>query len=119
MQVPLASPLACPAPPFPPSPPGAWTWVALLGTKCMNGDETGVWLNTGGDASELGIYLHGGGACFNLETCDAVAHTAKPAAPADGGIWDTKRSDNPFQNYSWIVVPYCTGDVHIGTRTAR
>lgn len=59
------------------------------------------------------------GACFNLETCLTAAHTAKPGAPANSGIWNTQRADNPFQNYSWIVVPYCTGDVHIGDRVAR
>ena len=99
----------------------SWSWVPLKGSKCMGGEETGVWMRMGpsGNAStDLGVYLSGGGACFNLETCLAAAHTAKPAAPADTGIWDGNRTDNPFQNYSWIVVPYCTGDVHTGERTA-
>lgn len=107
---------------FAPAAAGAWTWNAIAGSQCMDGEETGVWIKYGpqGKAgTELGIYLSGGGACFNLETCLTAAHTAKPGAPASSGIWDTRRADNPFQNYSWIVVPYCTGDVHIGDRVAR
>jgi hypothetical protein len=107
---------------FAPAPPGAWTWNAINGSRCMSGEETGVWIKYGPEGAaggELGIYLSGGGACFNLETCLSAAHVAKPGAPANGGIWNTQRADNPFQNYSWIVVPYCTGDVHIGDRVAR
>ena len=88
----------------------------------MNGEETGVWVRhgpAGATGLELGIYLSGGGACFNVETCLTAAHVAKPAAPKNGGIWNTARTDNPFVNFSWIVVPYCTGDVHIGDRVAR
>ena len=110
------------APGFPPAAVGAWTWTGLPGTRCMNGEETGAWVKygpNGAAGSELGVYLSGGGACFNLETCLAAAHTAKPGAPANTGIWNAARADNPFANFSWIVVPYCTGDVHIGDRTAR
>lgn len=110
------------APPtFPPAPPGSWQWVPLPGTKCMDGSETGVWLKygpAGAAGTQLGVYLSGGGACFNLETCLTASHTAKPGAPGSGGIFNGTRPDNPFRNSSWIVVPYCTGDVHIGDRTA-
>jgi hypothetical protein len=109
--------------PFPPPvAPGTWQWVPIVGSKCMSGEETGVWLRYGPDGlagREFAIYLSGGGACFNLETCLGAAHTAKPGKPPGTGIFDATRSDNPFQNYSWALVPYCTGDVHTGNRTGR
>ena len=36
-------------------------------------------------------------------------------APYTDGIFDETNSANPFQNWSKIYIPYCTGDAHIGT----
>jgi len=91
----------------------SWQWVDIEGTKCINGQQTGVWMSKG-SGKNLGVYLYGGGACFNTETC-AVASTSnpKPGNPGSNGIFDS-RSDNPLESYNWIAVPYCTGDVHAG-----
>ena len=35
----------------------------------------------------------------------------------EGGIFDFTRPDNPFADYSFIYVPSCTGDVHLGDVT--
>jgi hypothetical protein len=40
--------------------------------------------------------------------------------PAEqGGILDFADERNPFADYSVVYVPYCTGDVHIGTTTTK
>jgi len=91
----------------------AWTWVDIEGSKCINGKQTGVWTRKG-SGKNLGVYLYGGGACFNLETCEvASTKNPKPGNPGSSGIFDT-RSDNPLVAYNWMAVPYCTGDVHAG-----
>jgi hypothetical protein len=64
----------------------------------------------------FGVYLYGGGACFNAVTCATAAHSSKPNNPGSNGIFDV-RSDNPLVGYSWMAVPYCTGDVHAGDAT--
>jgi hypothetical protein len=30
------------------------------------------------------------------------------------GILDASRADNPFADYTFVFVPYCTGDFHLG-----
>jgi hypothetical protein len=52
---------------------------------------------------------------------------AKQAVPANSGqdewaglstgIWDRSLSNNPFKDWSWVYIPYCTGDLHTGSTT--
>jgi len=92
---------------------GSWQWTDIAGTKCITGKQTGVWTRKG-SGKNLGVYLYGGGACFNAETCTVADVTdPKPGNPGSSGIFDA-RSDNPLAGYNWMAVPYCTGDVHAG-----
>lgn len=105
--------------PFPPSTGNGWQWVPIAGSKCMNGKETGVYLRYGASGSKkVGIYLNGGGACFNAFTCLAVATSAHPGVPGSSGIFSTDQR-NPLNDYNWINVPYCTGDVHLGNASKQ
>ena len=36
---------------------------------------------------------------------------------SEGGILDFANPDNPFADYTFVYVPYCTGDVHLGDVT--
>jgi hypothetical protein len=94
---------------------GDWTWVDIEGSMCMNGKQTGVWVRKDSGKS-LGVYLYGGGACFNAVTCATAAASNKPGNPGSNGIFDV-RSDNPLSGFNWMAVPYCTGDVHAGDQT--
>lgn len=83
----------------------------------MNGKATGVWYRHGPNAHNstgLGIWMEGGGACFNLETCDTASDDSHPSSPGKRGLFDSTDGRNPLQHYSWVWIPYCTGDVHIG-----
>lgn len=73
------------------------------------------------------IYFNGGGACWNGATCltSLVAGERpvyNPTIEAEnmpeivGGIMDLAREDNPTREWNIIFIPYCTGDVHIGSR---
>lgn len=94
-----------------------WQWVDMKGSMCLSGEETGIWVRKS-SGKNLGIYLYGGGACWNTITCDTATQTAKPGNPGSSGIFDS-RSDNPLAEYNWIGVPYCTGDVHAGDNEAK
>jgi len=96
----------------------SWEWVDVEGTKCMSGEQTGIWVREGSQRKNLGIYLYGGGACFNAITCDLASTTdPKPSDPGSSGIFESS-ADNPLADFNWIAVPYCTGDVHAGENEA-
>jgi hypothetical protein len=74
-------------------------------------------------SSKLMIYLEGGGACFNSFTCSGVAHqngytetdlNAFVRDAGDAGIFNREDSDNPLRDYSFVFIPYCSGDIFAG-----
>ncbi len=87
-----------------------------------------------GTADALVIYFDGGGACWDDITC-AVPRLASSAhandgfykaelLPSDnpnrmGGIFNLANAANPVRDWSFVFVPYCTGDVHSGANAAR
>jgi hypothetical protein len=103
--------------------PKTWEYVPIPGAQCMNGTPTGIGVNLG-TSGEVVMYMEGGGACFNTETCKHVAHPAGWDAaqfpvnigPYNIGIFDRLDDSNPFRNATFIFVPYCTGDVHSGSK---
>jgi hypothetical protein len=103
--------------------PKQWQYVPVDGTQCMNGTPTGIGVNLG-TSGDVVIYLEGGGACFNDSTCRSVAHPGGwgpdqfdvNIAPYNIGIFDRIDDHNPFHDATFIFVPYCTGDVHAGSK---
>ncbi len=107
-------------------PPLAWTWIATAGSECSDGTQTGIGVNPGPGASpNLLVFLNGGGACWDDITCNQL-HIATPgpygsaefdrdirALPV-GTIVDRTVATNPYKDYTFVFVPYCTGDVHSG-----
>jgi hypothetical protein len=93
-----------------------------------------------GTVSKLMIYLEGGGACMSPHFCDhnpanmnevfpggslngesflgSLVTQAGLQAPYTDGIFDNTNAANPFQNWSQVYIPYCTGDAHFGTNDA-
>ncbi len=113
------------------APAGIWTWVAFPDAVCADGSATGIGVNLGAPGSRPLIYLEGGGACWSEQTCYTlmtatnfatgygpqnfaadIADVTEIAAP--GGFFDRTAADNPFKDWSYVYVPYCTGDVHAG-----
>ncbi len=129
--------------PLDPPPPPGWTWYSVPGTSCRDGSEAGLFIRFS-DSNRLLIFFEGGGACttagfcsFNpanvnqvlLGTGETVLGTAlgaqsgrqQPGAYQNGevtGILSAERSENPMRDWNMVYIPYCTGDVHFGTRTA-
>lgn len=80
---------------------------------------------------KLLVYLTQGGACWNFATCvgsvlagadvyfPSIPSNFDPTGPApdatfSSGILDNSNPENPYGDYVQVVLPYCTGDVHLG-----
>jgi len=103
------------------APDDTWTWVDFPDAMCMNGEATGIGINPTGNHDKVLFFLQGGNACFNAVSCGVTANTdgyTKAKFDADDSInsqaFDRSNPDNPFKDYSYVYVPYCTGDVHAG-----
>ncbi len=108
-------------------PVGAWTWVDVAETACSDGSSTGFAVNPGDDP-DLVFFMDGGGACWDFQTCFiAASASAGPvrapqfqarSAEFAGTFLDRTDPANPFRRWTFVFVPYCTGDLHAGDRVA-
>ncbi|MDF1563103.1 MAG: pectin acetylesterase-family hydrolase [Deltaproteobacteria bacterium] len=106
------------------APAGAWTWVDVPESRCMDGSQTGFGIRMNPASDKLMIYLQGGGACFDRFTCATVANqngfdgadfASFASSNADRGIFDSTDPANPVHDWNMVFVPYCSGDVHAGS----
>ncbi len=105
------------------TPDRTWTWVDFPQSRCMNGTPTGIGVNREPGSRKLVIFLMGGNACFNTATCFITANTdgygaakfANEVGLLERGPFSRTATVNPLRDWSYVYVPYCTGDVHAGT----
>ena len=103
--------------------PKQWTYVPIDGDQCIDGSPTGIGVNLG-TSGDLVIYLEGGGACFNSGTCPHASHLNgwgptdfdANIGPYNIGLFDRTDDLNPLRDATFVFVPYCTGDVHAGSK---
>jgi hypothetical protein len=96
--------------------------------ECADRSEFSFWVRQA-DAAKVVLFLEGGGACFDAITCaftDAdtyydwnISALDDPEARSGMGIFDASRADNPFADFTFVYVPYCTGDFHLGDATTE
>jgi hypothetical protein len=89
-----------------------WQYFEIPGTKCNDGTPAGFSVNFNPASTKIAIYLEGGGACFN-QYCDSL-FTRGPNEPANGGLFDRTNAANPVRDWTWVYLPYCSGDVYAG-----
>jgi hypothetical protein len=103
--------------------PKTWAWVPVGGATCRDGSPTGFGYNMNPGSTKLMVFLEGGGACFNTPTCNgnpakfgASEFEQQVASGAEGsaGVFDRTDALNPVKDWSFVYIPYCTGDVHGG-----
>lgn len=101
-------------------PRGDWERVAAGGrTKCARGGPYAFWIRRA-DPERVVFFFQGGGGCFSEETCvegsmwfdDRVDVYDDPLYSA--GMLALDNTENPFRNWSFVYIPSCTGDVHVG-----
>ncbi|MDP6661556.1 MAG: pectin acetylesterase-family hydrolase [Candidatus Thalassarchaeaceae archaeon] len=94
--------------------------------QCSDGSNYSFWTRHA-DPSRVVLYFQGGGGCWNDYSCQFEGGTYKttvgewdnPSTASsvysnNGGIFNFNNEDNPFADWSFVFVPYCTGDIHIG-----
>ena len=101
--------------------------VSVSGTRCLDGSPAGFYYALGEPGTDtLVINLEGGGACSSAEECRGRARTRYGSSrywsevfPADTQVLlSSDPEENPdFWSAHHVYVPYCTGDLHAGTRT--
>ena len=124
--------------------PGAWTKVVpkaaeidgqLLTPTCSKSPGSKAdfhfWAKRG-TVDKLVVFLEGGGACWDSATCSfPITATTAAGVPALfkaeilatdnpttlGGIFVLDDARNPVRDWSLVYVPYCTGDIHSGSKT--
>jgi Pectinacetylesterase len=97
--------------------------------ECADGSKFAFWERRA-DPNKVVLFLDGGGSCYDAKTCaftglgtggeanyDWSIYGEDPAQ--EGGIFNFARAANPFRDYSFIYVPLCTGDAHLGDVTRR
>jgi hypothetical protein len=110
------------------APARTWTFMPFDDAFCADGSTTGIGINPGDADGRLLVFLQGGGACWDEATCYQI----KTASHIEGGygpdeftadlgllnssFFDRTDAANPFRNDSFVMVPYCTGDVHAGSK---
>jgi hypothetical protein len=128
------------AEPLPATPPGEWTWFGAEHfndiPRCMDGSKTGLGINRAPNAAnapdgtpsskKVLVFMQGGGACFNGQTCaiSDYALTTDHHNDADFKKWsesygkanvmNRERAENPFRDWDFVMIPYCSGDVFAG-----
>jgi hypothetical protein len=104
-----------------------WEWIPVAGTRCANGSETGIGVNLTTKSKKAIVYMMGGGACWDGTTCGFglaanLGGYAKGNFDSDISKYGTTGpfarddAENPFKDYSFFFIPYCTGDVHAGNK---
>src|SRR6218665_1939535 len=113
-----------------------WHTIPFKGnTMCSDGSEFAIFVRRG-TSKKLVIYFSGGGACWDDNSCgqpislmsafDGDSRELKafylPSLirffpRAIGGMGDNENPANPFHDWNFVFIPYCTGDLHIGNIT--
>jgi photosystem II stability/assembly factor-like uncharacterized protein len=101
---------------------GAWENVyfdpAERGAICLDGSSYQASFHRG-STNGLLVYLGGGGACWDYDSCWVFGTASRSAGDAyEGGITDFSNPANPFHDWSILYVPYCDGSVFTGDHVA-
>lgn len=105
------------------APKNTWTWVDFADSACDDGTPTGIGVRLT-DSKNLVVFLNGGGACWDYNTCALLNTSAHGPFGAAQFAQFTKQnlSDSifstdpasPIADWNMVFIPYCTGDVHSG-----
>lgn len=110
------------------TPEREWTWVEFPDTRCADGSPTGLGINLSPGAEYAFIYLEGGGACWDYNTCFGIVSTSLHLGGFDESdfnglittvylempLLDRNEPKNPLADAHYVFIPYCTGDVFSG-----
>lgn len=99
-------------------PNGAWESLRFDPAEeqaiCLRGDPYRVEIRRG-TTNKVLLFLEGGGACWNNQSCWVTPIAKLVADPTFGsGIFDLDNPANPFRDWNIVYAPYCDGSVFAG-----
>jgi Pectinacetylesterase len=104
------------------STPAGWERVVPGGQcRCADGSDYSFYVHQA-NPTKVVFFLDGGGACWSAATCAPASgneYQMSVEAPNGEGVFDFTDERNPFADYSFVFVPYCTADLHVGTATTE
>jgi hypothetical protein len=95
---------------------------------CLDGTLSGYYVEPAvpgtENATKWVVFLQGGGECASNASCTAATHnslgSSKYFAPSlefgEGEYFASGEPSNPFASWNRVDVPYCSQDLHSGTR---
>ena len=97
---------------------GKWYRITPAGTKSSDGSEWHGLIRLGTE-NKVVVYFFGGGASINGYTSERGKEFFATTASvqdfvASGGI-GSSAEENPFRDWTFLVLPYASGDFHSGT----
>ena len=100
-----------------------WQKIPVPGAKCGNGQPYSIFLSLK-DPKRLTVEFQGGGACWNQSTCKGPVPLTnlspiREVPKTKGGLDSDNPSESPVSSESLVFLPYCTGDVFLGTHVAH
>ncbi len=108
----------------------SWLKIEPPGVVCGNGSPYKFFVNYSNTTDNLVVVFEPGGACWDYDSC-AGRNGIRGAANPDGlkdNHWEKASFISPFlsrfdytspsMTWNMVYVPYCTGDVHTGTKVA-
>jgi hypothetical protein len=100
-----------------------WTKIEPGGdTICSDGTPYAYFVHPG-TVNRLVVYFQWGGACWDAASCSTPGLFDETVDDSDNpenfavGIGDLDNPDNPFKDWFWVFIPYCTADLHWGNNT--
>lgn len=99
----------------------SWQRRLVPGAQCGNGDPYAIDIRLG-RSDRLAFEMRGGGACWNALTCYGPAPLAQMALPATDdrdGLSSPLPDESPLADATYVSMPYCTGDIHVGRHEAQ
>lgn len=99
-------------------PNGAWESLRFDASEakaiCLRGDPYRVEVRRG-TTNKVLLFLEGGGACWNNQSCWLTPTAKLTADPTFGaGIFELDNPANPFKDWNIVYAPYCDGSVFAG-----
>lgn len=108
----------------------SWLKIEPPGVVCGNGTPYKFFVNYSNTTDNLVVVFEPGGACWDYDSCAGRAGIRGAANP-DGlkdNHWEKASFISPFlsrfdytspsMTWNMVYVPYCTGDVHTGSKIA-
>lgn len=107
-----------------------WLKIEPPGVVCGNNSQYKFFVNYSNTTDNLVVVFEPGGACWDYDSC-AGRNGIRGAANPDGlkdNHWEKASFISPFlsrfdytspsMTWNMVYVPYCTGDVHTGSKVA-